>query len=178
MTKTIFTIGLFLLLAVPVAAQTSFHLDEPFQRPAKIGEGLLPLLRTEIKSTCQNDAIFQSTDARSLFVASRITLSHRPAFILKSGHHCLTGGDNDWFWVYANTARGYRLVLTGGTISLDVRRTHTHGFRDIETSACTGAYCFGKTYKFDGSVYKARVCTEAELRGTSSPKWHRVPCRQ
>ena len=166
------------MLAVPLAAQTSFHLDEPFQREAKIADGLLPFLRNEIKSACQNDATFQATDVRSLFVASRIALSDRPAFILKSGHYCLTGGDNDWFWLYADTSRGYRLVLTGGTISLDVRRTRTHGFRDIETSTCTGAYCFGKTYKFNGSVYKVRVCTEAELRGNSSPKPHRVPCRQ
>src|SRR5690242_6393030 len=178
MTQPILSIGLLLLLTAPLAAaQTNFHLDEPFRRSTKIPEGLLPLLRDEIKSTCQNDAAFQSTDVRSLFVASRITLSHRPAFILKSDHHCLTGGDNDSFWVYVQTPRRYRLVLADGTISVDVLRTHSHGLRDIETNMCTGAYCFRNIYKFNASVYKARVCSEEGLRA-GSPKWHRVPCRQ
>ena len=176
MTQAILSIGLFLLFAVPLAAQTSFHLDEPFKRPAKIPDSLLLLLRDEIKRTCQNDATFQSTDVRSLFVASRITLNHRPAFILKSGHHCLTGGDNDSFWVYINMARRYRLVLASGTISVDVRRARTHGLRDIETNMCTGAVCFRNIYKFNGSVYKARVCSEA--KPAIAVKWRRVPCRQ
>jgi hypothetical protein len=176
-TKALLTLAFLILLNSSLAAQTSFNLDEPFKHTANIPKALLPLLATEIKSTCKNDAAFQASDVRSLFVASRITLNHRPAFILKSGHHCLTGGDNDFFWVYVSTRRRYRLVLTGGTISLGVRRTRTHGLRDIATSVCTGAYCFAKTYKFDGSTYSARICEEAELRDRP-PKYHRVPCRQ
>ena len=177
MTKAFLTLGLLILLNASVAAQTSFTLDEPFKRAATIPAALLPLLANEIKSTCKNDAAFQASDARSLFVASRITLNHRAAFILKSDHHCLTGGDNDFFWVYVKTGRRYKLVLTGGTITLGVRRTRTHGLRDIATSVCTGAYCFAKTYKFDGSIYRAIICEEAELRDRP-PKYHRVPCRQ
>src|SRR5881275_1714023 len=88
------------LSTVPLMAQRHFYLDEPFKHPAKIPSGLLPLLRDDVKSICHDDAAFQSTDVRSLFVASRITLNNRPAFILRSGHHCLTGGDNDGFRVY------------------------------------------------------------------------------
>ena len=178
MTHAIVSFGLLLLFAAPLVAQTNFHLDEPFQRPTKIPDGLLPLLRGEIKSTCQNDAAFQSTDARSLFVASRITLNHRKALILKSGHQCLTGGDNASFWVYVRTTQRYRLVLASGTISVDVLRTRSHGLRDIETNMATGAYGFRNIYKFNGSVYKARVCSEWEMHGLSRPKPHRVPCRR
>jgi hypothetical protein len=59
---------------------------------------------------------------------------------------------------------------------LEVLRKRTHRLRDIETSMCTGAFCFAKTYRFDGSVYRARICREAEMPGP--PKWHRVPCRR
>jgi hypothetical protein len=176
-TNAFLTLSLILLLAAPVAGQTSFNLDEPFKLTAKIPGALLPLLDHEIKSTCKNDAAFQASHARSLFVASRITLNHRPGFILKSGHHCLTGGSNVWFWIYFKTGRNYRRVLTGGTISLDVLRRRTHGLRDIETNICTGAYCFGRIYKFNGFVYKPRICSEAEPRG-GPPNWHRVRCRQ
>jgi hypothetical protein len=163
------------LFATPSIAQTSFYLDEPFKHPAKIPNGLLPLLRIEIKSVCERDAQFQATDPRSLFTASRITLSNsRSGFILKSGHHCLTGGDNDWFWVFLRTQRGYRLVLTGGTISVDVLKTQTRGSRDIETNGATARTNYRDLYKFNGSVYKPYRCWEST---PVEAKPQRVRCR-
>jgi hypothetical protein len=176
-TQLVLSICLLLLFIAPLAAQTHFHLDETFQRPATIPAGLLPRLRKEVKSTCSGDAAFQARDVRSLFSASRITLNQHRAYILKSGHHCLTGGDNDWFWIYLNTAQRYRMVLTGGTISVDVLSSRTQGFRDIETNMATGAYGFRKIYKFNGSVYEPRECSEWEMR-ERNPKPQRVPCRQ
>jgi len=165
------------VFAGPCVAQTHFYLDEPFKRPAEIPNGLLPMLRNQIKSVCPGDPAFQATDIRSLFSASRISLNHRPAFILKSGHICLTGADNAWFWVYVKTAGRYRSVLTGGTISVDVLRARTHGFRDIETNMATAAFGFRKIYKFSGSAYEPRVCSESEMR-ERNPKPHRVPCQR
>jgi hypothetical protein len=176
MTHPVLSVALLLLLGAPIAAQSSFHLDEQFKHPTKIPDGLVPLLRAEVKSHCPRDPELQAADVRKLFSASRISLN-RPALILKSGGHCLTGGDNDWFWVYLKARSGFRKVLTGGTISLDVLRRRTHGLRDIASSVCTGAYCFAKTYEFDGSIYRARICEEAELHN-GPPKYHRVPCLQ
>jgi hypothetical protein len=149
------------LFAAPLAAQTNFYLEEPFERPAKIPNGLVSLLR-ELKSRCRGDAVFQTTDVRQLFSASRITLnSQRPAYILKSGHYCLTGADNDWFWVFLRTRKGYKKILTGGTISVDVLRTKTHGLHDIETNVATARTNYGRIYKFNGSIYNATRCTES-----------------
>jgi len=173
--KSILFLIAILLSASPLAAQTHFYLDESFKRPARIPDGLVLLLRDEIKSTCRGDAVFQASDVRSLFSASRISINHYPAFILKSGHHCLTGADNDCFWVYFKTRKGYRKVLTGGTISVDVLRTKTHGLRDIETNGATAHTNFGRIYKFDGSIYNAARCTES-TPVEAKPK--RAPCRQ
>jgi hypothetical protein len=164
------------ICATPVIAQTHFHLDEPFKHPAKIPDGLVPSLRDEVESTCRADAAFQATDVRTLFSTSRITLNHhRPAFILKSGHHCLTGGDNDWFWIFLRTQKRYRKLLTGGTISVDVLKTKTRGMRDIETNGATARTNYGGIYKFNGSIYNAARCTES-TPVEAKPK--RVPCRQ
>ena len=176
MTQPILSLGLLLLFAAPLAAQRHFHLDEPFRYPAKIPGGLLPLLRHEVKSASCTDATFQSADLRSLFLASPIALNHRQAYILKSDHRCLTGGDNDSFWVYLKTRGRYRLVLASGTIAVDVLPTRTNGVRDIATNMCTGAFCREEIYKFNGSFYKARVCRESEWQTRS--KFHRVPCRR
>ena len=176
MTRPILCLGFLLLFAAPLAAQRHFHLDEPFQHPAKIPDRVLPLLRDEVKSTSCFDATLQSADVRSLFLASRIALNHHPAYILKSGHPCLTGGDNDSFWIYLKTARSYRLVLASGTIAVDVLATRSNRLHDIAANMCTGAFCREEIYKFNGSVYKALVCRESEWQTRS--KFHRVPCRR
>ena len=173
--KSFFLLALFLFFATPSVSQTHFYLDEPFKHPAKIPDGLVPLLRTEIKSVCERDAEFQATDARTLFTASKITLSNSHfGFILKSGHHCLTGGSNDWFWVFLRTARGYRLVLTSGTISVDVLKTKTRGLRDNETNGATARTNYRDLYKFNGLVYKPYRCWEST---PVEAKSQRVRCR-
>jgi hypothetical protein len=89
--KSILFLIAILLSATPLAAQTDFYLDGPFKRPAKIPDGLVRLLQDEIKSACPRETVNQTTDVRSLFSASRITINnHRPAFIVKSSHQCLT----------------------------------------------------------------------------------------
>jgi len=172
--KSVLLLTLFLLFATPTVAQTHFHLDEPFKRPAKIPVALAPLLRDQIKSVCQRDAEFQATAPRSLFTASRITLDNsHGGFILKAGHHCLTGVNNDWFWVFLRTARGYRLVLTGGTISVDVLATKTRGLRDIETNGASAQTNYKDLYKFNGTIYKPYRCWQSTPVGA---KPQRVPC--
>jgi hypothetical protein len=164
-----------LLSAVSSAAQTHFYLDEPFKHPANIPNNLMPLLREEIKKACPGETVNHETDVSSWFSASKINVNaHRPAFILTSSKHCLTGADNDWFWIFLKTSRGYRLVLKGGTISLDVLRTRTHGLRDIETNIAAGPTNYRNIYKFNGSVYKARRCMESTpIEARPKP----VPCR-
>ena len=166
---------LILLSVVSTAAQTHFYLDEPFKHPAKIPDGLVPLLRDEIKKACRGETLGQGTDLKSWFSASRISVNgHRSAFILTSSKPCLTGADHDWVWVYLKTSRGYRLALFGGAISVDVLKMRTRGLRDIETNAATASTNYTEIYKFNGSVYKIRVCMEASPVG-ARPK--RVPCR-
>ncbi len=96
--------------------------------------------------------------------------------ILKSGKHCLTGVDNNWFWIFLKTGPGYHRVLTGGTISLGVLNSKTRGLRDIETGAATAQTNYTNIYKFDGVRYKARICLETKFY-PEGQKPNRVPCR-
>jgi hypothetical protein len=174
MTKAIRSILLLLMLSVPVAAQQHFDL-ESFTRPVRIPDALLPLLKVEIKSRCRGDAAFQSTNVRELFSALGINLNDRPAFILTSRHVCLTGADNVWFWVFLQTRRVFRLVLWDGALGVDVLKNRTQGVRDLKVGHATAAAVSAKIYKFNGSIYKPRVCSFAELTGPDL-KWHRTRC--
>ena len=175
-----------LLFALPSTPQrissarigdTHFYLDEPFKRPARIPKEVVRLLLEEIEKgqLCGREEISRGTEIESWFSASKINLNnHRHALILKSGKECLTGVDNDWFWIFLKTRRGYRLVLTGSTIIVDVLRTGTHDLRDIETSVATANTNYSNIYGFNGLVYRARRCREASPV-ESRPK--SVPCR-
>jgi hypothetical protein len=161
--------------------QRDFYLDEPFKRPVKIPESVIQLLRQDIgqekEQACRRMGGGDSSDIASWFSASSLNLNddRRADLIVKSGKGCLNGADNDWFWIFLNTGRGYRLVLFGGTLDVGLLKTRTHGLHDIETNVATASINFGKVYKFDGREYQARVCTEASPV-TAKPK--RVPCSE
>ena len=174
--KSILVLITALFAAGPIVGQTHFYLDERFAREAKLPDALVPLLRDVTKNTCRGQIPTDDTDVRSWFSASRISLNQRRAYIVKSAgdHLCLSGGDNDWFWIFLNTGRGYRLLLTGGTLFVDVLKTKSHGLPDIETNVATARTNYRNFYRFDGTVYKARKCMEAT---PPEGKHVSVPCR-
>jgi hypothetical protein len=156
-------------------AQRYFYFDEPFKHEVRIPKGVLDLLRPEIERAhvCRLDG---KTNLSSWFSASRIDLSpNHNALILKSREMCLNGVDNDWFWLFLETSRGYRLILTGGSIVLDVLRGGNRGLRDIETNAATAQTNYTTIYRFNGSVYKRLACKEAT---PVDAKPRSVPCRE
>jgi hypothetical protein len=176
LSKSIPVLLAILLSVVTSVAQTHFYLDEPFKRPAKIPDALVPLLR-DIAQECRAERVNAGTDVRSWFSASKINIGDdRSALILKSGKWCLNGVDNNWFWIFRKTARGYRLLMSAGTISLDVLEARTRGLRNIETNAATAQTNYTNIYKFDGERYKARICSETAMFPTGQ-KPKRVPCR-
>lgn len=175
--KLVLLVTLILLWSGPSVGQRSFYLDEEFKRPAKLPDALVPLLRDVVKESCRGQAITENADVRSSFVASRITLNrNRLAFIVRSSgeRYCLTGADNVWFWVFLKTAKGYRNVLWGATLMVDVLKAKSHGLHDIETNIATARTHYRNFYRFDGTVYKPRKCMESTPFGAKAV---RVPCR-
>ncbi len=159
---------LSLLLVLPLAAQgktsksrkiekTRFSLEEPFRRPAKIPDAVLQLLRQQIdrEHWCPEEKPDHEGGLASWFSASAVDLNddHLPDFVVKSEKGCLTGADNDWFWVFRNEGRGYQLTLFDGAISVSLLKAKTHGFRDIKTYWNN----IGTVYKFNGRVYKEQI---------------------
>lgn len=157
-------------------AQRHFYLEERFKHQVTIPRDVLRLMRQEIKRKhmCRLD---ESTNISPWFSASRIDLgAGETALILASDQMCLNGVDNNWFWVFLRRHRRHRLVLTGGTLSVDVLRSANFGLRNLETNVATANTNYTNIYKFNGSVYKARVCSETALfPDNQKPK--RVPCR-
>jgi len=174
--KLVLLVVSILLWSGTSLGQTNFYFDEGFKRPAKIPAALVPLLREVVNESCPGRVTTENVDPRSWFAASRITLNqHRLAFIvIASGDRlCLTGIDNVWFWVFLKTAKGYRKVLSGGTLFVDVLKSKSHGLHDIETNVATASTNYRNFYRFDGTVYKMRKCMQSTPVGA---KHVTVPC--
>jgi hypothetical protein len=165
-----------LLIAQPLVAQRHFYLEERFKNQVKIPSDVLGLMRQEIerKRMCRID---DQTNISSWFSASRIDLgAGETALILASDQMCLNGADNNWFWVFLRRQNHYRMVLTGGTLSVDVLRSTNSGLHNIETNVATANTNYTNVYKFNGQAYRARICLEMALfPDNQKPK--RVSCR-
>lgn len=175
--KLVLLVTSILLWSGTSLGQTNFYFDEGFKRPAKLPAAIAPLLRDIVNESCRGQVPTEHADFRSWFVGSRITLSRdRLAFIVIAfGEHlCLTGIDNVWFWVFLKTAKGYRRVLSGGTLLVDVLKAKSHGLHDIETNVATAQTNYRNFYSFDGTVYKMRKCMQSTPVGS---KHVTVPCR-
>ena len=77
-------------------------------------------------------------------------------------------------WAYRRTSDGYKMLLeaTGGYITpIEALKTSTNGYRDIRTYEHSSAIEHEITiYKFDGKLYRARVCTSEKFIGKRGGK--------
>src|ERR1043166_1941214 len=132
---------LIAFLLVPAGssfAQTHFLFEdpEPFKNPVQLPTDAVGLLRREMQaaSYCPNQTAVPAQSLR----ASRIDLGRdRLHFIVRSVDDCFNGPDHDRFWIVLHLARGYELLLQGGTVAVTVRTEHTRGFPDVETNAAS-----------------------------------------
>jgi hypothetical protein len=68
-----------------------------------------------------------------------------------------------WFWVYRKIGDRYRLVLRAAGNGLDILKTRTNGYRNIQARSIgmAGRYVTTVTFCFDGKLY--RKCRERTL---------------
>jgi hypothetical protein len=74
--------------------------------------------------------------------------------LVVQGEGPMMGANVTEFWVFAETARGPKLVLKVPAHDLLIRETESGGYRIIEASAITAAtHVSTLTYRFDGNHY-------------------------
>ena len=174
--KRIYTVLLALLipLACPAMAQRtrlrSFESGESIKHPAKIPEAVLLLLRQDERVQGCIGASGQQSDIAAWFAASAIDLNddRQLDLVVKPERACLFGVNTAPFWVFRSAGKGYKLVLKTNCVGLDILRTKTKGYHDIEIGAVSAGWTYGAIYKFDGKKYVPKKCWDQsfeEVRG-------------
>lgn len=79
----------------------------------------------------------------------------RPDWVVGGVHPCLREAENAFWWVYAGTADGARALMRGErATALEVMRTRTRGFHDLQLHAVSGrGQPLVSTLRYDGEAY-------------------------
>src|SRR2546423_13682058 len=164
------------------AIQTSFGSETPIRRPSKLPKDVLQQLvneNTEQLKRCLETDGGSDTDLQEYFVASMIDINNdgHPDLLVQAGKYCLQGAHNTAFWIFTKAdqeiAPGYKLVFSKQTDWIDVLKTSTNGYRDIQAADHTAIEIFTTVWKFNGSKYQPRACSVENLQ---THKVVRVKC--
>jgi hypothetical protein len=145
--------------------QKSFSLEEPFENRVAVPAEVLQILRapkdTDQRDTlnrcAQEDGISVSEVPDSWFEAAQIalTVGEPRGLVIKAQNACLWHAHTGPYWVFRRLATGYQLVFVGEADWLDVKRTRTNEYRDLElVYSLEGGRTFGYSkYCFQQGQY-------------------------
>jgi hypothetical protein len=92
---------------------------------------------------------------RQAFAASEVDLNadRLNDIIVQGVNPRLLGANVGPFWVFRNTGKNYKLVVTTSALGLEILEEKTKGYRDIRASQATAKELLTTTFKYDGTAY-------------------------
>lgn len=141
--------------------QTSFCPDSPsddLRKPTPLPTVVVTALMEtkegrEARRLARNEG--KRLNPSHLFRGMKVRLSDSPdVFFLVIGDSPMSGADNTWFWVVRQSDRGASILLWAGANCLNIKKSSTHGFRDIETEWSSASQTIAETYVYDGKAYR------------------------
>jgi hypothetical protein len=152
-----------------ISEQTGFSVEQdfaPVEKPEVLPTEALPVLAQEVgvASCLEGNELPVDRLPAYWFVASRIHLGGHdetdyvvlPNLTVnpESSALCFLGANTGQFWIVRKTPKGYRLLLSVRTHSLDILSSRSNGLRDIEAETVFVRESTITLFKFDGSQYK------------------------
>jgi len=169
-TTNIYIVAIICLLSVPVRAQqqtkgrigeqTGFGAEEAVRRPVELPPDVLRILRSnsDIQRSCLKRVGSADEIPSSWFIGSRVNLNrdNLPDLVVSSApaNPCLGGANIVPFWVFRNTSKGHQLVLDVSTFNLEILKSRSGRYRDIQTEELTAVKILRARYKFNGRRYR------------------------
>jgi hypothetical protein len=153
-----------------VQEQSSFGTEEApgeprVSRPHPVPDAVLRILETDegVRSCLKDNPLSAGQHLGSWFLASEIHLDSPaqtdlivvPSFQGEEGMCFESVEGIGWFWVFRSADTNYQLVLKAAGNGLEVLRTRSNGYRDIQTGVVSqaGKYVTTVTFRFNGNEY-------------------------
>ena len=150
--------------------------DEPLvTQPLSVPDAVMQTLKMDdgVKGCLSDNPLGPNQLLNSWFIASEIHLAGPkesdlvivPSPEIGPVHMCFNSVSGiGWFWIYRKIGERYRLVLKAAGNGLNILKTRTNGYRNIQAGSIgmAGRYVTTITFCFDGKLY--RKCRERTLR--------------
>lgn len=164
----------------PAGAQNLFGSETPVRRPVRLARDVLRQVVATERECLGNTGTSDAQAARDVAGSAMDINGDGAADVIAQGvSGCFIGAHSTTFFVFSRSevrlSPGYDLVLTTPADYLEVKRTSTNGYRDVETGYHTAIEMYATVWKFDGQRYEPRECTVETFR---TRKKARVPCER
>ena len=138
--------------------QTSFGMETDIKRKYRIP-------RAVIAQIVKNEELYSTEDINRLaekLEGSLVNLNRdrQPDLFIQGDN----GANITGFWLFRNMGSKWKMVLYSRAAWLDIKRTLTKGFYDVEIHAASAVTMWGSVYKFDGVKYVPRGCWESDMQ--------------
>jgi hypothetical protein len=126
--------------------------DETVHRPADIPQDAWKILQKDsyVQNVIENENLTAEQLPRSWFLASAVHLDGpQENDLLVIANDKLAGGNVVTFWLFMQTPKGIKLVLTAPAHDLFIKSSRSHGHRDIIMAGITEVIL-----RYDGNQYR------------------------
>ncbi len=149
------------------AEQTRFSAEEEIQSPAKVPADVLAELQRDgdvLRCLSEEQPLQQAPE--SWFSASIVTLTSKPrtGLVVKPENGCLFGANVVPFWIFEQTANGYRLGLKIHALGVEILSSRTNDHCDIQTDKASATTVYSALYKFKNGGYQVSKSSSKPIR--------------
>jgi hypothetical protein len=166
---------------VAVKEQTLFGSEEDVKHKINIPKDVLEQLgeydNRRLEQCQQGD--WRESKITNHFAATKISLNDDKLsdMVVQAQTLCFMGAHNTTFWIFTDVGQrlspGYELVFDKRADFLEVLKTTTNGYRDIETGSHTAVEMYTAKWKFDGQKYQPREC---KVENFNTKRISRIKC--
>ena len=139
------------------AVQTVFSLEAPFQHPVPVAQEVVTGILDELHHQEGGKDCAENVQT-SWLSATMLALNPAgpPALLVKSENDCLNGVNIDAVWIFLKRPAGYRMILSASGLSVEILKTRTRGYLDVEVASLVhgGRHTVYLKYCFKGGEYQ------------------------
>jgi hypothetical protein len=120
---------------------------------------------SDVKELLEDDHLTESNLPDSWFLASEVDLAgSRDRQIIVVGRYRVSGANVTTFWIYRLRDGRYDLILKTIAHTVQIHKSRSHGYRDIEAVSATAVTVSSRILKFNGTRYQVSASRSEPIR--------------
>ena len=141
--------------------------DETVQHPANIPQDAWNILQKDsyVQNVLHDENLTAEQLPQSWFLASAVHLDGpQESDLVVIARSELMGANVTTFWLFIQTPKGMKLVLTAPAHDLFIKSSRSHGHRDINMVGMTAIRILSVIFRYDGDQYRESSSSDQPIQ--------------